>query len=64
MAWRIRVEAKGKEGEEDEKKDFLALDVYEVTEEQKLLWKTLTGKEVLLTGTRIKTVLEEKEKDT
>jgi hypothetical protein len=70
--WKVRVEAVNRTTGEVEKKEFVALDTYALTPEQKLLWQMLVGEdkedwrrvpekrteELKITNMRIKTITE------
>jgi hypothetical protein len=61
--WKVRVEAVNRTTGEVEKKEFVALDTYTLTPEQKLLWQKLVGErteEVRVTNMRIKAITEMK----
>jgi hypothetical protein len=61
--WKVKVEAINRKTGEMEKKEFVALDTYALTPEQKLLWQRLVGEgteEVKVTNMRIKTITEMK----
>ena len=55
--WKVSLETN-----DGEKKEFKALSCYELTEEQKCLWRTMVGEEKI-TASRIRVVRERKEKD-
>jgi hypothetical protein len=70
--WKVRVDAVNRKTGEVEKKEFIALDTYALTPEQKLLWQKLVGfknteegegpevEEVRVTNMRIKAITEMK----
>lgn len=55
--WKIRVETN-----DGQVKEFVALSCYELTENQKLIWKTWKDQEKI-TATRVKVVSETKERN-
>jgi hypothetical protein len=61
--WKVKVDAINRKTGEVEKKEFVALDTYTLTPEQKLLWNKLMGErteEVKVTNMRIKVITEMK----
>ena len=56
--WSVQIETQN-----GEKRAFLALSTYELTEEQKLLWKSVMGEEQKVTNARIKCIIERKIED-
>lgn len=55
--WKIRIETN-----DGQVKEFVALSCYELTEDQKLLWKTWKDQEKI-TAMRVKVVSETKERN-